>query len=93
MHIKTPLLPHELEGAVYLATPAPSGEAGMNPFNSLAAIYVVAEEPVSRVLVKLAGEGHLDESTLQATTTFRNAPQVPFEELRLELFGGPRARR
>jgi hypothetical protein len=91
VHIKTPLLSHELEGAMYLATPAPNGEAGQNPFNSLVALYLVAEDPVSGVLVKLAGEGHLDEGTLQISTTFRHAPQVPFEDLKIDLFGGPRA--
>ena len=82
---------HELEGAAYLAAPAPNGETGENPFNSLVALYIVAEDPASGVLVKLAGEGHLDEGTLRLSTTFRNAPQVPFEDLRLDLFGGPRA--
>jgi hypothetical protein len=91
VHIKTPLLSHELEGAVYLASPAPTGEAGKNPFGSLVALYLVAEDPVSGVLVKLAGEGQIDEGTLQISTTFKNAPQVPFEELRLDLFGGPKA--
>jgi uncharacterized repeat protein (TIGR01451 family) len=93
VHIKTPLLPHELEGAVYLASPAPNGqsEPGRNPFNSLVALYIVAEDPVSGVLVKLAGEGQLSEGTLRVSTAFRNTPQVPFEDLRLELFGGPRA--
>ena len=91
VHITTPLLPRDLEGAVYLASPAPSGEGGENPFDSLAALYVVAEEPVSRVLVKLAGQVTLNENTLQAATTFRNTPQVPFEELKIALFGGPRA--
>ncbi len=90
VHIKTPLLTHELEGAVYLASPAPNGEAGKNPFGSLVALYIVAEDPVSGVLVKLAGKGELSEGSLRVATTFTNAPQVPFEDLKLELFGGPR---
>ena len=89
--IKTPLLSDELEGAAYLASPAPNGEAGRNPFNSLLALYIVAEDPVSGVMVKLAGEGRLNEETLQIATSFRGAPEVPFEELTLDLFGGPRA--
>ncbi len=88
--IKTPLLSHELQGSVYLASPAPNGELGQNPFNSLLALYLVAEDPVSGVLVKLAGEGHLDEESLRVSTTFKNTPQVPFEELTLNLFGGPK---
>ena len=90
VHIKTPLLTHELEGSVYLASPAPQREGGRNPFGSLVALYIVAEDPVSGVLVKLAGKGELNESTLRVATTFTNAPQVPFEDLRLELFGRAR---
>jgi hypothetical protein len=91
VHIKTPLLSHELEGSVYLASPAPNGEAGKNPFNSLVALYMVARDPVSGVLVKLAGRGEVNENTGLISTTFANTPQVPFEELTLELFSGPRA--
>ncbi len=91
MRIRTPLLEHELHGSVYLATPAPLGEAGQNPFNSLVALYIVAEEPSAGIRVKLAGESQLNGQTGQVSTSFQDTPQVPFEELNLELSAGPRA--
>ena len=91
VEIETPLLSHKLEGSLYLAEPAPNGEAGKNPFNSLVALYLIAEDPVSGVLVKLAGEGTLNETAGQVSTTFRNTPQVPFEDLKVHLFGGEQA--
>ncbi len=90
VRIKTPLLGEELTGWVYLATPAPNGEPGANPFGSLVAVYVVAEGSRLGIRVKLAGEGRLNEQTGQLTTSFLDTPQVPFEELRLQFFGGPR---
>ena len=84
-------LEHELHGSVYLATPAPQGEAGQNPFGSLVALYIVAEEPAAGIRVKLAGESQLNGQTGQVSTSFEDTPQVPFEELNLELSGGPRA--
>ncbi len=91
LEIETPLLSHKLTGSVYLAEPAPGGENGKNPFDSLVALYLVAEDPVSGVLVKLAGEGSLNASTGRVSTTFHNAPQVPFEDLKVDLFGKERA--
>ena len=91
VHIRTPLLEEELTGAVYLATPAPLAEPGQNPFNSLLALYIVAEDPRAGILVKLGGETQLEAQTGRVTSTFTDTPQVPFEQLSLELFAGPRA--
>ena len=62
-----------------------------NPFGSLIAMYIVAEDPFSGSLIKLAGEVSLNPQTGQIVTTFKNTPDVPFENLELHFFGGERA--
>jgi hypothetical protein len=91
VRIKTPLLEGELTGSVYLAAPQNFAGALENPFGSLVAMYLVAEEPVTGVLIKLAGKVIPDPVTGQLTTTFENTPQLPFSELKLEFYGTDRA--
>jgi len=81
---KIPLIKNPIEGSVYLAS------QNANPFASLVAMYIVAEDPVSGILLKLAGEVHLTE-TGQLVTTLRNSPQAPLEEAEFHFFGGARA--
>jgi hypothetical protein len=85
VEIDTPLLPEPLTGAVYLAT------QDENPFGSLVALYVVAEDPVAGVLVKVAGQVTPNPVTGQLVTTFENTPQLPFSDFKLSFFGTDRA--
>jgi len=83
VRIETPLLHEDLTGSVYLA------QQGQNPFGSLLAMYMVAEG--SGVVIKQAGEISSDPATGQLTTRVVDTPQLPFSNLHLELYGGPRA--
>ncbi len=83
--IKSPLLEHELTGSVYL------GAQNTDPFTSPLVFYIVATEPVTGVIVKLAGEININPETGQLVSIFRNTPPLPFQTLKLSVFDGPRA--
>ncbi len=95
--IETPLLTQKIEGNVFIAQPY------ANPFGSLVALYVVAKNPETGVLVKLAGKvtpceevgevisGRACESLGQLTTTFEENPQLPFDHFNFHFREGAQA--
>lgn len=83
--IRSPLLKHPLTGGLYLASPTE------NPFSGLVSLYALAEEPEAGTVVKLAGEVKLNPNDGNVTVRFKNLPQLPFEDLSLELAEGLRA--
>jgi hypothetical protein len=85
VEIKSPLLSNPLVGAAYLA------QQNANPFGSLVALYLSVYDPVSGVRVKVAGQVTPDSVTGQLVSTFKETPQLPFEDLKLHFFGGSRA--
>jgi hypothetical protein len=85
VEIDTPLLDHPLPGSVYLAQPFE------NPFDSLLGIYITVDDPVSGVVVKLAGQVDPDPQTGQLTSVVEEAPQLPFEDFKLDFFKGAAA--
>lgn len=85
VEIDSPLVDHPLKGEVYVASP------GDNPFGSLLAVYIAVDDPVSGVVLKVAGHVEADPVTGRLVTRFDENPRLPFEDLKLEFFGGPRA--
>lgn len=85
VQIDTPLIDHPLKGAIYLA------DQNNNPFNSLLGLYISVEDPISGTTIKLAGQPVPNPQTGQLTVSFKDNPQLPFEEMKVNMFSGPRA--
>jgi len=77
-------LPEALGGSVYLAQPF------ANPFGSLAAVYLAIEDEQTGIVAKLAGEAELDPATGQVSARFKEAPELPIEDIEAHLFAGSR---
>jgi uncharacterized repeat protein (TIGR01451 family) len=84
VEVDTPLIDHPLPGAVYLAQPY------ANPFKSLLALYITVDDPRTGIVVKLAGKVEIAPDG-RLTTTVTESPEVPFEDFKLDFFGGARA--
>ncbi|HET9153685.1 MAG TPA: hypothetical protein VFN85_06190 [Solirubrobacterales bacterium] len=85
VEIDTPLVDHPLRGSIYLATPFD------NPYHSLIALYYEVHDPQTGVVVKIPARIALDPSTGQVKTIAEEAPQLPFDDFRLNFDSGPHA--
>jgi hypothetical protein len=86
VRLRTPLLPKELEGSMYISN------QGENPFNSTFGLYLVIHDTEERgILIKMPGRIDLDPVSGQITTSFDDLPQLPAEDLTLGFRSGPRA--
>ena len=97
VNVNTPLLAEALHGGIYVAQQGNLPGNGTNPFNSLLAIYILAEG--SGVVLKLPAEVAANAETGQLTmhigpdpTTGRAfAPQLPLTDLEVEFNGSQQA--
>jgi uncharacterized repeat protein (TIGR01451 family) len=85
IEVTTPAVAGVLQGSMYLAT------QNENPFHTLLAGYIVIDDPTTGVLIKLPGRIDPDPVMGQLVASFDEAPQFPFSDLKLHIFGGPRA--
>jgi hypothetical protein len=85
VEIETPLLTQKIHGNIFIAQPHE------NPFGSLVGLYIVAKNPETGVLIKLAGKVTPDPVTGRLTTTFENNPQLPFDHFNFHFREGQQA--
>jgi uncharacterized repeat protein (TIGR01451 family) len=85
IEIDTPVIDHPLHGSIYLATPFD------NPYHTLIALYWAVYDPQSGVVIKIPARIALDPGTGQIKTIVEDAPQLPFDDFRLNFDPGPHA--
>jgi hypothetical protein len=90
--VHTPLLADPLEGRVFLGTPlcGPCMNADAQSGRMLR-LFVEVADSARGVDIKLPGTVSADPSTGQLTAMFKNNPQLPFDDLKLDFKGGVRA--
>jgi hypothetical protein len=94
VEIETPLLAQKIHGSLFIAqpydNPFPEPETG-HPGGTLVALYIVAKDPETGVLIKLAGKVVPNPVTGQLTTIFENTPQLPFNHFNFHFREGQQA--
>jgi hypothetical protein len=94
VEVESPLLAQKIKGSLYIAqpyeNPFPEPEAG-HPYGTLVALYIVARNPETGVLIKVAGKVVPNPVTGQLTTIFENIPQLPFNHFNFHFREGVQA--
>jgi len=94
VEIQTPLLTQKIDGDIFIAqpyeNPFPEPESG-HPNGTLVALYIIARNPETGVLIKLAGKVTPNPVTGQLTTTFLENPQLPFDHFNFHFREGAQA--
>jgi len=94
VEIETPLLTQKVTGNIFIAqpydNPFPEPAAG-HPDGTLVGLYIVAKNPETGVLIKLAGKVTPNPVTGQLTTSFENNPQLPFDHFNFHFREGQQA--
>jgi hypothetical protein len=85
VEIESPLIKPVIHGSLFVAQPHE------NPFNSLIALYIVAKNPETGVMIKLAGRVTPDPVTGRLVTRFENNPQLPFDHFNFHFREGQQA--
>jgi hypothetical protein len=90
--VHTPLLAEELEGQVFVGAPecSPCSNADAQD-GRLVRLFIEVANAARGVDVKIPGTVSLDSSTGQLTASFKDAPQLPFDDLKFAFKSGERA--
>lgn len=93
VRIKTPALEEALQGNVYLGAPVcnPCTPSDAQSGRMVRLFVQATSEGEGGIVIKLEGTASINQQSGQITATFKDNPQLPFNEFKLKLSGGPRA--
>jgi uncharacterized repeat protein (TIGR01451 family) len=87
-----PLLGAPVHGKVFIGSPLCSPCSDQDAQEGrIFRLFIEVADPERGVVVKLPGTVAANPATGQLTATFKDNPQLPFEDVRLAFKGGPRA--
>lgn len=85
VELRTPPIDHPLKGSIFLGVPTGG------PGDPEHAIYLVIEDEETGTTIKVRGRLRADLEDGRLGVVIADLPQIPLEELDLDLSGGPRA--